>query len=126
MRQKDARKKEGIKRRDRKKDGPQFKKGDKVYLLINNLRIKRSSKKLDYRKVGLFLIKIVKKLRDIKQPARSYKLDLLRDARIHLVFDIRFLKLVDSDILLQIIFYYEADQDEEYEVEKIVGEKPGQ
>ena len=48
MRQRDAYKKKGIKRRDKKKDGPQFKKGDKVYLLIDNLRTKRLFKKLDY------------------------------------------------------------------------------
>ena len=66
MRQRNTHKKKGIRRRDKKKNRPQLKKGDKIYLLINNLRIKRSFKKLDYRKVDLFFIKAVKKLRDIK------------------------------------------------------------
>ena len=43
-----------------------------------------------------------------------------RDARIYLMFDIRFLELVYSDILLQIIFYYKVDQKREYEIEMIV------
>jgi hypothetical protein len=35
---------------------PLLKRGDKVYLYIKNLRIKRLSKGLDYVKVRLFLI----------------------------------------------------------------------
>ena len=35
---------------------PQLKKGDKVYLLIKNLRSKRPSKKLNYIKIGSFLV----------------------------------------------------------------------
>ncbi len=40
----------------KRKNGPQLKKGDKVYLLIKNLKSIRLSKKLDYIKVGLFLV----------------------------------------------------------------------
>ena len=39
-----------------RKDGPLLKKGDKVYLLIRNMRMKRPSKKLDHIKVRPFLI----------------------------------------------------------------------
>ena len=49
-----------------KKNESQFKKGDKIYLLINNLRIKRPSKKLNYRKINLFFIKIIRKFRNTK------------------------------------------------------------
>lgn len=35
---------------------PTFKKGDKVYLLRRNIKIKRLSDKLDYKKLGLFKI----------------------------------------------------------------------
>ena len=66
MRQKNARKKKNIKRRDKKKNKFQFKEKNKIYLLTDNLRTKRPSKKLDYRKIDLFLIKAVKKLRNIK------------------------------------------------------------
>ena len=48
MRQKDIYKKKGIRRRDKKKNRPQFKKENKIYLLTDNLRTKRPSKKLDY------------------------------------------------------------------------------
>ena len=40
----------------KRKNGPQLKKGDKVYLLIKNLKSIRLNKKLDYIKVGPFLI----------------------------------------------------------------------
>ena len=66
MRQKDDRKKKNIKRRDKKKNKPQLKKGNKIYLLTDNLYIKRPSKKLNYRKIGPFFIKIIKKLRNTK------------------------------------------------------------
>ena len=36
--------------------GPRFKRGDKVYLSTRNLYIKRLSKKLDFKKLGLFVI----------------------------------------------------------------------
>ena len=62
IRQKNTRKKKGIKRRNKKKNKPQFKKKNKIYLLTNNLRTRRPSKKLNYRKIGLFFTKIIKKL----------------------------------------------------------------
>ena len=44
----------------KRKISPQLKERDKAYLLIKNLKIKRLSKKLDYVKVGPFLIKRIK------------------------------------------------------------------
>ena len=41
----------------KRKISPQLKEGDRVYLLTKNLKIKRLSKKLDYVKIRLFLIK---------------------------------------------------------------------
>ena len=49
-----------------KKNKPQFKKKNKIYLLTNNLRTKRPFKKFNYRKIGPFFVKIIKKLRNIK------------------------------------------------------------
>jgi len=40
----------------KRKLGPQLKKGDKAYLLTKNLKGIRPSRKLDYIKVGLFLV----------------------------------------------------------------------
>ena len=36
--------------------GPLLKKGDKVYLFRKNIKMKRSSNKLDFKKLGLFEI----------------------------------------------------------------------
>ena len=41
----------------KRKNRPQLKKRDKVYLIIKNIRSKRLSKKLDYIKVRPFLVK---------------------------------------------------------------------
>ena len=93
---------------------PQLKEGDKVYLLTKNLKTKRPSKKLDHVKVGPFLIK------HIKGP-NNYKLQLPPDARIHPVFHISLLEPADSTTPLQETFHYEDD--EEYEVEKILDQR---
>ena len=57
-----------------RKDSPQLKKGDKVYLLTRNMKMKRPSKKLDHIKVGPFLIV------EQRGPV-NYKLDLLKDSK---------------------------------------------
>jgi len=49
-----------------RKEYPQLKEGDKVYLLIKNIKSKRLSKKLDYIKVGPFSIKKTKGLVNYK------------------------------------------------------------
>ena len=64
-----------------------------MYLLTKNLKTKRGTKKLDYVKVGLFLVKR-------KKGELNYELDLLRDARIYIVFYISLLELVYPDTLL--------------------------
>ena len=87
------------------------------------MRTKRPSKKFDYRKIGLFFIKAIKKSRNTKQLIKNYKFNLLHDARIYLIFNIRFLKLAHPNTPLQIIFHYKTDQDEKYKIEKIIGEK---
>jgi len=66
---------------------------DKVYLLIRNIKSKRLSKKLDYIKVELFLIRKAKGL-------VNYKLNLLADDKVYLISYIFLLKLVNSIILL--------------------------
>jgi hypothetical protein len=37
-------------------EGPCLERGDKVYFIVRNLRIKRPSKKLDFKKIGLFKV----------------------------------------------------------------------
>ena len=46
-----------IYRNAKRKNGPQLKRGNRAYLLIKNIKSKRLSKKLDYVKVRLFLVK---------------------------------------------------------------------
>ena len=62
----------------RKLKGPDFKEGDKVWLLYKNFKSRRLSKKLDYIKLGPFKItaKILKVI---------YRLDLLIKIKIYLV-----------------------------------------
>jgi len=58
--------------------GLDLKKGDKVWLLYKNFKLRRLSKKLDHVKIGLF--KIVGKISEV-----IYKLDLLAKIKIYLV-----------------------------------------
>jgi hypothetical protein len=58
------------------KKNPQLKEGDRIYMLTKNFGIKRLSKKLDYVKVGPFLI--------TKQTGPvNYRVVLLSDTRKH-------------------------------------------
>ena len=100
----------------KRKNRPQLKERDKVYLLTKNIKSKRLSKKLDYIKVRLFLVKQQKGL-------VNYKLDLPKNTNIHLVFYILLLELVDTQTPLQETFYFKKEG--EYKVDKIL-EKKGQ
>ena len=69
---------------------PDFKKGDKVYLLTKNFKSKRPSKKLNYIKIELF--KIISKVIEV-----LYRLDLLLKIKIHLVHYITILEPVHKN-----------------------------
>jgi len=101
---------------DRSKAAPQLKKGDKVYLLTKNLRTTKSSKKLDHVKVGPFLIE------EQKGPV-NYRLRLPKDAKIHPVFHISLLEPADPETPCQETFYFEEEEEDEFEVEKILEQK---
>ncbi len=60
-----------------------------MYLLTKNLKTKKSSKKLNYVKVESFLVKKTKR-------SINYELDLLKNAKIFLVFYILLLELANS------------------------------
>jgi len=62
-------------------------------LLIKNLKIRKKSKKLNYIKIKLFFIKVIKKL-------INYKLDLFKDSKMFLVFYILLLKLFDFNTFI--------------------------
>ena len=67
-----------------------YKEEDKVYLLQQNIKTKRPSNKLDFKRLGLFRIKkVVGRL--------DYELELPRGLQLHLVFYILLLELVPSN-----------------------------
>jgi hypothetical protein len=100
----------------KRKMAPQLKKGDKVYLSTKNLRTKRPNKGLDNVWVGPFLIS------DRNGPV-TYTLDLPPDARIHPRFHIKLLKSADPETPLQKTFHFEPEEENEFEVEKILAHK---
>jgi hypothetical protein len=102
-----------------RKTAPQLKRGDKVYLLTKNLRTKRPNKGLDHVKVGPFLVK--------KQNGPvTYTLDLPKDAKIHPRFHVKLLEPADSDTPLQETFHYVQEEENEFEVEKILKRRSDQ
>ncbi len=78
------------KKRDRKST---FKERNKAYLLRWNIKMKRSSNKLNYTKLKSYKILEIKEL-------INYKLNLSAFMKIHLIFHICFLKSADSNTLI--------------------------
>jgi len=79
------------KKKDRKST---FKKKDKAYLLRQNIKMKRSSNKLNHTKLESFEILEEKRL-------INYKLNLSTFMRIHSIFHIFLLKSADSNTSIQ-------------------------
>ena len=84
-----------------------------MYLLTKNLKTRRGTKKLYYIKVGPFLV-------DEQRGKASYKLRLPKDARVHPVFHISLLEPADPTIPLQTTFHFEPQEEQEFEVERIL------
>jgi hypothetical protein len=82
-------------------------------LHTKNLRSKQLSKGLDYVKVRLFLV-------SKKNGLVTYTLKLLADAKIYPRFYINLLELADKDTPLQRTWRYETEEDNKFEVEKIL------
>ena len=91
--------------------GPTFERGDAVYLLRKNIKTKRPSDKLDYKKIGPFQIS------EVISPV-NYKLDLPDGMRIHPVFHVSLLEPAPHGIPLETNIEVETYK-EEYEVETI-------
>ncbi len=90
-----------------------------MYLLTKNLKIRKKSKKLDHVKIESFFIKEVKKL-------VNYELDLLKNAKVFLVFHISLLKSVDLSTSIQKTFHYHSQKENRFEIEKILEKKSQQ
>ncbi len=85
---------------------------ERVYLRTNNICVKWRSKKLNNKSIKPFKIK-----RNIKE--LSYKLDLLKEMRIHSVFHAFMLQCCNQFISLQII-KMSVKPDKEYQAENIL------
>ena len=93
--------------------------GDKVYLLIKNLQTTRPSKKLNYKKIEPFVI--------ITKPGPAiYKLQLLKNAKIHLIFNVLLFYPANPDTPLQSTFQYKPEEENEFEIKRILNENTSQ
>jgi hypothetical protein len=96
---------------------PTLKKKDKIYLIQQNIQIKRPSTKLDHKKLGLFRIKRIIGL-------VNYELALPKTINIHPVFHISLLELVLSGVLLVPVTEIElVNLNAKYKVEEILDHK---
>jgi hypothetical protein len=93
--------------------GPSLKKGDKVYLLRKNIKTKRPSSKLDFKKLGLF--EILEKIRDV-----NFKLRLPKTSRLHPVFHMSLLEPAPLDVPNSKEEVQPENELQEYEVEEIL------
>jgi hypothetical protein len=87
-----------------------------MYLLTKNLKIRKKSKKLDHVKIESFFIKAVKK-------SVNYELDLLKNAKVFLVFYISLLESADPNTSIQRTFHYHSQKKNRFEVKKILEKK---
>ena len=99
----------------KRKEDPQLKEENKVYLLTKNLTTKRLNKKLNHIKIGSFFIKAVKE-------SVNYELNLFKNLRIHSIFHINVLEPVDLNTFIQKDFHFE-DSEKEYTVERILDQE---
>ena len=97
----------------KRKNGPQLKEGDKVYLHTKNLRTKRPSKGLDNVKVGPFLI-------SKRNGPVTYTLELPHDAKIHPRFHVNLLEPADPETPVQTTWHHELEEENEFEVEDLL------
>jgi Chromo (CHRromatin Organisation MOdifier) domain len=96
---------------------PTLKKGDKIYLIQQNIQTKQPNTKLDHKKLGLF------KIKRIIGPI-NYKLVLPKTINIYLVFYISLLELALPGVLLVPVTEIElVNPNMEYKVEEILDHK---
>ncbi len=103
----------------KRKTASQLKKRNKIYLLTRNLRTRKSSKKLNYIKVGPFLVKKTKK-------SVNYKLDLFKNVKVFPVFYILLLEPADPSTSIQKTFYYKLQKENRFEIERILEQQDQQ
>lgn len=98
-------------------EGPDLKRGEKVYLLRRNIRTKRPSDKLDHKRLGPFTI-------EEKTGPVNYKLRLPESMkRIYPVFHISLLEPAPENAQIATNVEIEDASEEEYEVEEILADR---
>src|SRR5208337_4514411 len=97
---------------DKRIKGPSLKEGDKVYLFRRNIKTKKPSSKLNYKKLGPFKIK--RKISD-----SNYELILPPGVRLHPIFHISLLEPAPKNTRLSTTEEVDSES-EEYEVERIL------
>ena len=89
-----------------------MKRGDIIYLIRRNIKTKRPSNKLDFKKLVPFKV-------EGRISNTNYRLELLTIIRIYLIFYILLLKLIPKTTKLNIIIEIE-NEEPEYEIETIL------
>ncbi|KAK6213447.1 reverse transcriptase domain protein [Colletotrichum tabaci] len=92
--------------------GPSFEEGDSAYLIRRNIKTKRPSDKLDYKKLGPF--EIIQKISDV-----NFKLKLPDTMKVHPVFHIALLEPAPRGSHTEDCIIVETHEPE-YEVERII------
>ncbi len=102
----------------KRSEGPNLKEGDKVQLLHKNFKSRQLSKKLDYIKLGLFII--AAKILEV-----MYKLDLPVKIKIYLVQYIIMLEPAKGNIepLLYKIDIYKDQEEDKWDIQKVINYK---
>ena len=120
----------------KRKEASLVKKKNKVDLLTRNLKKKKKKKKIYLKKINILFIKKIKKkkkkkkklnlikinaffIKEIKE-SKTYELNLLKNAKRHKILNISLLKLIDLNALIQETFCFKSQQEEKFEIEKIL------
>jgi hypothetical protein len=91
-------------------------KGDLTYLLYRHIKTKRSSDKLDFKKLGLY--KIFERIGLV-----NYRLELSVKSKLYFVFYVSLLELVKGTYTLDAMEIQPEYEIDEYKVEEILDER---